>query len=528
MAMSFLLSLLLPTVAFSSFEDVSPTHPQVTAIEYAQSQDIVEGYEDGTFQPDRTISRVEFLKILIEAEIPQSPGCQKTYEYGDVDWNAWSGTYIHIASCLGIASGYSDGLFRPHNAVTYAEAAKIISGVYVFEVIPEEPWYASYISKIKEKGATPRSNIMPTDTLTRGEMAQIIYLLEFPTDFEPLEKSIINKMEEQHIPALSILVFQNDQKLYEQYFGKSHIQSNIDVEDNHLFLLASVSKVITATALLQLYDQGLFSLDDAVNDYLPFEVSVPNHTTDLTFRMLLTHTSGIADGSALDDQYYYGKDSPVDLGYFLEHYLVPGGEFYDASENFHDFNPGTEHEYSNIGSALIGLLVENISEQDFDEYCQQHIFDPLEMNNTFWSLDKVLATDRTIVQPYNYEDGQYQTIEHYTFTDYPNGGLRSTSEDLFRFLQIFLQTNTSNTLQILKPATVAEMLQLQISHIDSTMGLHIFTFDQSNNLWGHDGGEDGTTTILAFNPVTQVGIIILTNMSDVDLDDIFDEAYDIL
>jgi CubicO group peptidase (beta-lactamase class C family) len=83
--------------------------------------------------------------------------------------------------------------------------------------------------------------------------------------------------------------------------------------------------VITATALLQLHEKGLFSLQDATNGYLPFVVENPNFTTPITFQMLLTHTSGIADGTALDDQYYYGKDSPISLRYFLENYLVPGG-----------------------------------------------------------------------------------------------------------------------------------------------------------------------------------------------------------
>jgi len=72
--------------------------------------------------------------------------------------------------------------------------------------------------------------------------------------------------------------------------------------------------------------------------------------------MHLTHSSGIADGSALDDQYYYGEDSPVELGFFLENYLVSGGDFYNASENFYNFEPGTKHEYSNIGNALIRTI----------------------------------------------------------------------------------------------------------------------------------------------------------------------------
>jgi len=209
-------------------------------------------------------------------------------------------------------------------------------------------------------------------------------------------------MKYQDIPAMSVLLFREGNILYEEYFGKSNLQNNITLASNHLFLMASISKVVTATALLQLYDDGLFNLDDNINDYLSFEVNVPGQSVDITFRMLLTHTSGIEDGSALDDQYYYGEDSPISLAFFLENYLVAGGAFYNANENFYGFEPGTRHRYSNIGNALIGLLVEQISGIDFNTYCKQNIFNPLEMSNTFWRLDEI---SQTIVTPYDYENG---------------------------------------------------------------------------------------------------------------------------
>jgi len=338
-------------------------------------------------------------------------------------------------------------------------------------------------------------------------------------DFEAF---LNEEMDYQKIPALSILVFQNDQVRYERNLGKSHIDQNIDLESSHLFLLASVSKVITATALLQLYEQGRFQLDDPINNYLPFQVSIPNQSQSITFKMLLTHTSGIADGPSMDGQYYYDQDSPVGLGYFLEQYLVPGGEFYDAQGNFHTFAPGSKSEYSNIGNALIGHLVEQISGSDFNNYCKEHIFNPMGMNNSYWRLDEV---NQTIVQPYKYESGRYQALRHYTFTDYPNGGLRSTATDLFQFFSAFVQDGLSNGNRLLKAETIRQMLTLQIPNIDSETGLHLFLMNQQHNLWGHDGGEEGVATMVAFEPELGTGVIILTNQGDADLDQILVEAY---
>jgi len=336
------------------------------------------------------------------------------------------------------------------------------------------------------------------------------------------EEYIADEMDLENIPAMSVLIFKGNTILYENYLGKSQLQQNINLSPNHLFLLASISKVITATALLQLYDDQLFSLDDPVNNHLPFKVNIPNQSKEITFRMLLTHTSAIADGSALDGQYYYGKDSPISLKSFLENYFLPSGNFYNAKENFHNTIPGNAHEYSNAGNALIALLVEEISGMDFNSYCKKNIFSPLGMNETFWRLDEIT---QTIVQPYNYKNREYEAINHYTFTDYPNGGLRSTSRDLFKFLKAFTHNGISNNHPLLDATTVQAMITPQIPKLDKEMGLHLFLMNPTNSLWGHDGGEQGVATIMAFNPNNKVGAIILTNQGDADLDEMLVEAY---
>lgn len=344
------------------------------------------------------------------------------------------------------------------------------------------------------------------------------------TDSEEFESYLVDEMSFQKIPALSVLIFDEQEILFEKTLGKAHLQDNLALQPDHLFLLASISKTITATALLQLNEDNLFSLDDNINDYLSFNVTIPNHSGTITFRHLLTHTSAIADGSALDNQYYYGTDSPIDLGTFLASYLVPGGSLYNASENFHNFAPGAEYKYSNTGSALMGFLVEEISGLSFNEYCKRNIFSPLGMTQTHWRLDEI---NGTIVQPYNYVNGQYEAIQHYTFSDYPNGGLRSTSRDLYKFLTALVNNGSSNNQQLLSAATVNAILTPQIPTLDPNVGLHFFKLNDTHQLWGHDGGEQGVATIMAFNPTTKVGAIILTNQGDSDLDEILVEAYEL-
>lgn len=337
------------------------------------------------------------------------------------------------------------------------------------------------------------------------------------------EAYIQDEMDSQNIPAASVLIFKEGDILYEKYLGKSNLEQNLPLADDHLFLMASVSKVITATALLQLYEDGKFSLNDRINDYLPYAVAVPGYTTDITFKMLLTHTSGIADNDPeLDNHYFYNQDPPIALSFFMENYVTPGGDYYNADENFSDFEPGTRHEYSNVGCAMIGALVEEISGVDFNTYCKQNIFTPLGMSHTAWRLDEI--TD-TIVTPYDEVNGKNQAILNYTNTDYPNGGLRTTARDMFIFLRAFVQDGQSNNYQLLSPGTIQDMITLQIPSLSSDMGLHMFLLNSENQLWGHDGGEQGVATIMGFNPTTKIGAIIFTNQGEADLDDLLVQSY---
>lgn len=345
------------------------------------------------------------------------------------------------------------------------------------------------------------------------------------SNVQEFEAYLTEEMSEQHIPAASILIFKGETVLYEKYMGYSNLEENTILADDHLFLIASISKVVTATALLQLYENEAFGLDDAINDYLPFSVHVPGYAEEITFRMLLTHTSGIADNDPiLDGQYYYNQDPPISLSFFIENYLKVGGTFYDANSNFYDFKPGTEFEYSNIGSALIGVLVENISGQAFHSYCKTHIFNPLDMQNTSWRLDEIT---QTIVTPYDFVNGSNQPIQHYINSDYPNGGLRTTVRDLHKLISAFVNEGTSNSHKLLKKETVNEVLTNQFTNSDEEIvGLHLF-FDSQENLWGHDGGEQGVATTMAFNPMTKVGAIILTNQGEADLEELLIVAYEL-
>ena len=131
-------------------------------------------------------------------------------------------------------------------------------------------------------------------------------------DEEELLEFIELTMENHLIPGISISIVKDQNIVWENHFGYSNIDQNILVDENTLFMLASISKTITATALMQLFEDGLFSLEDDIDSYLPFNVNHPDYPlTPITFKMLLTHTSGIKDN--WDVMPYYEGDSDLEL-----------------------------------------------------------------------------------------------------------------------------------------------------------------------------------------------------------------------
>jgi len=223
------------------------------------------------------------------------------------------------------------------------------------------------------------------------------------------------------------------------------------------------------------------------------------------------------DSDAVYDQYCYDKDCDDGLEAFVQSYFLEDGALYDYWENFGE-EPGTEYKYSNMGTALIAVLVENISGMDFNEYCKLNIFTPLGLKNTYWRLGEI---SNTIVQPYDYENGEHDLIKHYTWPDYPNGGIRASASDVYKFFRAFTQNGSSNGYQLLKQETISEMLTKQVPALEESVGLHMFAYPEVGDSWGHDGKEMGTTAFSGFNKDSKLGVIVLNNAAG---DHIFDIA----
>jgi CubicO group peptidase (beta-lactamase class C family) len=278
-------------------------------------------------------------------------------------------------------------------------------------------------------------------------------------------------IKSQQYVAFGAALIKNNKVVWEGYYGYSDLEKKTPLGRENIFALMSLSKTVTTFALMTLYEKGLFSLDDDINNYLPVKVRNPNFPEiPITFRMLLTHTASFEDvlstGLKVPKNVERPRSSLGDSKMTLEEYihemLSPDGKYY-SSEYFSQNKPGTKYSYSNIAFALLGYLVEKIAREDFSKYCKEKIFDSLEMKNTSWHL-RGLDTSKVIFG-YNFspEDSipNYKKIEHFGEPGYPTGMLRTTMEDFAKFINVIMNNGCYKNTQLLKPETIELMLSPQ-------------------------------------------------------------------
>jgi len=328
-----------------------------------------------------------------------------------------------------------------------------------------------------------------------------------------MDEVITAYMDAGHIPGVAAAIIKGDQVVWAKSYGAANLELGTTVTLDTPFFLASISKTATATALMQLRDEGLFALDDNVNDDLPFDIVNPLvHLSGVTYWQLLTHTAALQDNWAIMDPLYLPGDSAWQLEDFHPEYWVPGGKFYSPTANFYPWLPGSAYEYCNQAFSLLGLLGQNLSGVPFDDLCAQRVFEPLGMTHTSFRLSDF--DPDTLAMPYGWNPGteEFVALGHYGYPDWPAGTMRSSILDLAKFLRAFSNGGTTEGVQLLPSATVAEMLTVQFPAPDPQgLCFYYLTNPFSGTVVGHDGGDPGVLTDMYFRPSDGTGVILLAN-----------------
>ncbi|WP_412468687.1 serine hydrolase domain-containing protein [Pedobacter sp. KLB.chiD] len=336
-----------------------------------------------------------------------------------------------------------------------------------------------------------------------------------------IDSVMIKRMSESGIVGLCAAIIVDNKVVWKKGYGFSDQQTHAAFTTSTLMNIASVSKTVTGACLMKAVEQGKLSLDEDINNYLPFKIQNPYFPeAKIKLRNLATHTSGLTDRYPFytDSLYFNGKDSPQVLGDFLQQYFVPGGPYY-SKENFLDHKPGTFREYSNIGAALAGYIVEIRTGQKLNKYSKRYLFNPLNMDDTGWFLSEIDLKKHTKL--YEKKDDKIQEIPLYGCTTYPDGGVRSSVDDLSHFLICLLNDGRYQNKQVLKKETVKEMLRFQFDETNTPGNVKPKTLN-SGIFWatkmgatriGYNGSDPGVRVFMLSDLNKEVAVILFINTS---------------
>ncbi|NHJ87953.1 MAG: serine hydrolase [Asgard group archaeon] len=322
-----------------------------------------------------------------------------------------------------------------------------------------------------------------------------------------LDQAILGFMEEYGVPGVAVSAITDNEIIWMNSYGYGNIEENVLVTGDTLFMLGSISKSVVSTAFMQLVEQNLVNLDDNINNYLPFNISHPNYpTSTITPRMLLTHTSGITDNwYIIYPMQTSGSDSPIDIDEFIFNYLHENGSYFSYG-NFNSNEPGTGFDYTNVGSTLVAYLIEEISNSTFEHYCQENLFQPLDMPNTSWRLSNL--NEDNIAIPYRESYGHFFPMEHYGSPVYPCGFLRTSVRQFSHFLMTIINDGKYGEIELIQNTSVMPMTTVQFPSLSST-GLF---WQNDGEYWGHGGSGPGVSTLMLFHPIRKQGVIVFTNV----------------
>ena len=343
--------------------------------------------------------------------------------------------------------------------------------------------------------------------------------------YDIIEKAL-HREYASNTAGIALAVVDESGEIWSGSFGMADIKNAEAMTNDHVLNIASVSKLIVATAMMRLVEKGEVDLDQSVGKYLAFDLSNPYFPDKpITIRQLLTHRSSILDNKFYEESYTTGPEI-MDLQTWLEGYFVKGGPHY-SNDNFGEYAPGTDWRYSNVGYGLLGLVIENVAGVSLEAFCRNEIFLPLKMDQSQWVNPKAgmsVATSylfmeelpdermKTMLDAISTEEivkDRYIPLERYRFPNYPDGLLFTSVNDLKIFAQMVLNGGELNGQRILKKSTLNQMLQLQ-GPADDKQGIG-WRYTGMGTIWGHGGDDPGVQTGLYLDVEKKLGMVMIKN-----------------
>jgi CubicO group peptidase (beta-lactamase class C family) len=321
-------------------------------------------------------------------------------------------------------------------------------------------------------------------------------------DLAAIDQYVRSEMDAQRIPGLALGIVQGDRIVHVQGFGQAD-NSGREVTPQTPFLIGSVTKSFTALAIMQLSEAGRVQLDAPVQRYLPWwRVADPDASTRVTVRHLLYQVSGLS--KATGNAYATSGDTHDSA---LE----------DRVRALHDAEltqpVGTTWQYSNANYWTLGMIVQAVSGQSYETYLRQHIFDPLQMRNSY--------TSQTEAKQHGLPTGHRYWYGFPVASELPfdrgglgAGGLSSSADNMVRYLSLYLSEGRSGATALVSSAGAAELQRAGVptglDGVSYAMGWDVSSV-QGVATVSHDGSGFNSHANVVLIPDRHWGVVVMEN-----------------
>ncbi|MCU0635961.1 MAG: beta-lactamase family protein, partial [Gemmatimonadaceae bacterium] len=334
----------------------------------------------------------------------------------------------------------------------------------------------------------------------------------FATAWAPVRQFFHATLTAEGVVGGTLVFFHGDTVLAREYHGLADLATQRKVDERTIYHWASVTKTITAIALMQLRDRGRLTLDDPAVQHVP-ELAMAHSAfgpvRSITLRHLLSHSSGFQNSTWPWVGYkpWYPHE-PTQWAQLVA--MLPYTET--------AFAPGTKYSYSNPAYIYLGRTIETLAGEDFEVYAEKNVLRPLGMTASYYDRTPYhLLADRS--NNYDVTDGTATPngLDFDTGITVANGGLNAPVGDMVRYLQFLVGAPGVSAVArgVLPRATLDEMfrpvLPLTASATDS-IGLGFFVVRKgAQRLIGHTGSQKAFRSFVYVDPVTQAGAILVLN-----------------
>jgi len=316
-----------------------------------------------------------------------------------------------------------------------------------------------------------------------------------------LDQKIPQLLNDFIVPGTAIAIIENGKIILQKGYGYSNIDKGIKVTNTTGFNIGSISKTVAAWGIMKLVQEGEIDLDAPAEKYLT-RWHLPESEFDsnkVTIRRLLSHTAGLS-------LHGYPGWSPKDDLPTIEESLDGKNNGPGRVEII--MEPGTKWKYSGGGFSMLQLIIEEVTDQKFEDYMQAQILNPLGMTSSSYTIDEKMLKSSSL------EHNNFgEVIDFELFTAQAAAGLHTTINDFTKFALASLYADKNNKQQILSASYLEQMMTpAPASNESYGLGYQVESIDgTSMTLAGHGGANTGWHAFLRVNPVTNDGFVMITN-----------------